>query len=187
MEANRLNTAGNTTGKEDSEKPMVMVLITILSSENSSPFCQFFDGCYCSCKTLGLLSNHTYHTVTSFSRPFWRDFSRSLDAIEWCDATRLAGDRPSPASHQSSVSPDQERKVRKKKQTKKMKKKRKRKRRRWRKRKSKRKRRKRAKKWKKKSNKKKEKNKFFNRKTGRTYSSIRQETDKMASCFLKTG
>ena len=22
-------------------------LITILSSENSSPFCQFFDGCYC--------------------------------------------------------------------------------------------------------------------------------------------
>ena len=49
MESNRLNTAGNTTGKEDSEKHVVIVLITILSSENSSPFCLFLDGCFCMC------------------------------------------------------------------------------------------------------------------------------------------
>ena len=47
MELNRFNTVGNTTGKKDSKKHMVMVLITILFSENSSPFCQFVDGCYC--------------------------------------------------------------------------------------------------------------------------------------------
>ena len=38
---------GNTTGNWDSEKHMVVILITILSSENSSPLCQFLDGCYC--------------------------------------------------------------------------------------------------------------------------------------------
>ena len=38
----------NTTGNRDSEKYMDIVLTTILSSENSSPFCQFLDGCYCS-------------------------------------------------------------------------------------------------------------------------------------------
>ena len=50
MESNKLKTACNTTGKHDSEKHMVMVLITILSSEKSSPFCQFLDGCYCTPK-----------------------------------------------------------------------------------------------------------------------------------------
>ena len=38
---------GNTTGNGDSEKYMVVVLAIIVSSENSSPSCDFFDRCYC--------------------------------------------------------------------------------------------------------------------------------------------
>ena len=38
---------GNTTGNEDSEKHIDVVLTIILSSENSSPSCQFLDGWYC--------------------------------------------------------------------------------------------------------------------------------------------
>ena len=39
--------AGNTAGNGDSEKHMIVVLAITLSSENSSPSCQFLDGCYC--------------------------------------------------------------------------------------------------------------------------------------------
>ena len=38
---------GNTTGNGDSEKHMVVVLAIIVSSENSSPSCDFFDRYYC--------------------------------------------------------------------------------------------------------------------------------------------
>ena len=36
---------------------MVLVFITFLSSENSSPFCQFLDGCYCIFRMLLYLSD----------------------------------------------------------------------------------------------------------------------------------
>ena len=48
--------AGNITGKKDSEKHMVTVLTTILSSENSSSFCQFLDGCYCTNNPMKIVS-----------------------------------------------------------------------------------------------------------------------------------
>ena len=35
---------------------MVIILTIILSSENSSPFCQFLDGCYCSSIYIGYLA-----------------------------------------------------------------------------------------------------------------------------------
>ena len=47
MEPNRLNTTGNTT-----EKQIIIIFITILSSENSSPLCLFLDGCYCTYRVM---------------------------------------------------------------------------------------------------------------------------------------
>ena len=53
--------AGNTAGNRDSEKHMVMVLAIILSSENSSPSCQFLDGCYCMSRFMAVLNHSAYH------------------------------------------------------------------------------------------------------------------------------
>ena len=39
---------GNTAENGNSEKHMVVVLAIIVSLENSSPSCDFFDRCYCS-------------------------------------------------------------------------------------------------------------------------------------------
>ena len=48
--------AGNTAGNGDSEKHMVGVLAITLSSENSSPSCQFLNGCYFIKKSRKILS-----------------------------------------------------------------------------------------------------------------------------------
>ena len=79
MEPNRLNTAGNTTGNGDSEKHMVVVLAIIVSSENSSPSCDFFDRCYCMVLVIGsfcrfMLSIYEYIRLDTFGEKFiWFD------------------------------------------------------------------------------------------------------------------
>ena len=46
---------------------IVVVLITILLSENSSPFCQFLDGCYCMCP-FACPSTRVFHPSISIKR-----------------------------------------------------------------------------------------------------------------------
>ena len=56
---------------------MIVILITILSSENRSPFCQFLDGCYCYTFKLGISSRyhsdfqslwHSFRTLALYGR-----------------------------------------------------------------------------------------------------------------------
>ena len=67
---------GNTTGNGDSEKHMVVVLAIIVSSENSSPSCDFFDRCYCTV-------HNFYRRLSKFWSLFGLGYSISDNEQNW--------------------------------------------------------------------------------------------------------